>query len=82
MKVSKKDITIISASLNTSAKSGKTYVNIQFVEDDGNYYNIITDKLDIIQQIKPMERWKVDLMLTSNAKYGLRLEIANWIEKI
>lgn len=82
MKILKKDVTFISVNLNTSQKSGKTYVNMNFVDEEGNYYNIISDKLELSQQIKTMDRWKVDLNLTSNAKYGMKLEITNFIEKI
>lgn len=82
MKILKKDVTFITVGLYTNQKSGKTYVSMNFVDDEGNYYGIMSDKLELSQQVKAMDRWKVDLNLTSNAKYGMKLEITNFIEKI
>lgn len=83
MKFAKKDILVLSVNLTTSQKSQKTYCIINFVDgDDGSQYSVSTQDLQISQKVHGMEKWKVDLNLTSTAKFGARLEVTNWIEKI
>lgn len=81
MKISKKDILVTSCDLGKN-KQDQAYVNLQFIDmEDGVSYQIISKDIDLMNKVKKMTKYKVDLELTSS-KYGLKLNILSVLEEL
>lgn len=81
MKISKKDILVTSCDLGKN-KQDQAYVNLQFIDmEDGISYQIISKDIDLMNKVKKMTKYKVDLELTSS-KYGLKLNILSVLEEL
>lgn len=81
MKISKKDILVTSCDLGKN-KQDQAYVNLQFIDmEDGMSYQIISKDIDLMNKVKKMTKYKVDLELTSS-KYGLKLNILSVLEEL
>lgn len=83
MKILKKDVVVTSVTLSKSKKTNEPYLIVNFLDtEDGSQYSVLEKNIELLQKIQPMNKWKVDVTVTSSAKFGLRIEITNWIEKI
>lgn len=83
MKILKKDVVVTSVTLSKSKKTNEPYLIVNFLDtEDGSQYSVLEKNIELLQKIQPMNKWKVDVAVTSSAKFGLRIEITNWIEKI
>ena len=81
MKISKKDILVTSCDLGKN-KQDQAYVNLQFIDmENGMSYQIISKDIDLMNKVKKMTKYKVDLELTSS-KYGLKLDIPVVLEDL
>ena len=75
MKISKKDILVTSCDLGKN-KQDQAYVNLQFIDmEDGMSYQIISKDIDLMNKVKKMTKFKVDLE-------GLDKEIKQKVDSI
>ena len=76
------NILITRAELKQSAKNNSNYLAISFVDlGTGQTFDIIDRNIERIKKINVLNKYKVDLILTSN-KYGMTLSIDNILEHL
>lgn len=81
MKISKIDVLITKVELKEN-KEGKNYLMISLLDlASGDTFDILNKDLELLGKLKPMNKAKVDLSLSSS-KYGLKLELINILEQL
>ena len=76
------NILITRAELKQSAKNNSNYLAISFVDlSSGQTFDIIDRNIERIKKINVLNKYKVDLTLTSN-KYGMTLSIDKLLEHL
>lgn len=83
MLVKNKDMLVLSVVLQKSKKTNEPYLMIKLLDgDDGSEYSIIEkSNLDLVTKIKPMEKWKCNLLFHGD-KFGVHLTVKDFIEKV
>lgn len=81
MKINKVDILITKVELKKNSK-GEAYLLIGILDiDGGDNFQIMAKDLELMSKLKPMTKYKVNLLISSN-KYGIMMEIENILEEI
>lgn len=63
-------------------KEGNKYLMISLLDLlSGDTFDILSKEIELLSKLKPMTKVKVNLNLSSS-KYGLKLEIADFLEEI
>lgn len=84
MDIKKREILVTGAEARKSKKTEKTYVVINFIdlgESVNNQYSVMSEDINILQKIKGMEKWLVNIKI-SGGNYGVKMEISDFIEKL
>lgn len=82
MKLNNIDILITKVEIKEKKESKEKYLYINFIDMvTGDLFEIIEKDLEYLSKIKPMQKYIIDLNLSSN-KYGLKLEIEEIKESI
>lgn len=75
MKLNNIDILITKVEIKEKKESKEKYLFINFLDlATGDLFEVIEKDLEYLSKIKPMEKYKVNLSLSSS-KYGLKLEL-------
>lgn len=63
-------------------KEGNKYLMISLLDlISGDTFDILSKEIELLSKLKPMTKVKVNLNLSSS-KYGLKLEIADFLEEL
>ncbi len=63
-------------------KEGNKYLMISLLDlVSGDTFDILSKEIELLSKLKPMTKVKVNLNLSSS-KYGLKLEIADFLEEL
>ena len=63
-------------------KEGNKYLMISLLDlVSGDNFDILSKDIELLSKLKPMTKVKVNLNLSSS-KYGLKLEIADFLEEL
>lgn len=63
-------------------KEGNKYLMISLLDLlSGDTFDILSKEIELLSKLKPMTKVKVNLNLSSS-KYGLKLEIADFLEEL
>ena len=75
MKINNIDILITKVEIKEKKESKEKYLYINFLDlATGDLFEVIEKDLEYLSKVKPMQKYKVNLMLSSS-KYGLKLEL-------
>lgn len=81
MKLNKIDILVTKIELKEN-KEGKAYLLIDMLDMlSGDSFNILSKDIELMSKLKMMNKYKINLELTSN-KYGLKLEIKDILDEL
>lgn len=76
MKINNIDVLITKIDIKEKKDSKEKYLMISFLDmATGDVFEVLEKDLDYLSKIKQMQKYKIDLELSSS-KYGLKLEIA------
>lgn len=79
MKINKVDVLVTKIEVKEN-KDNQKYLMINLLDlGSGDNFDIISKEIELLSQLKPMTKAKVNLNLTSN-KYGLKLELLEVLE--
>lgn len=62
--------------INPSDKKEKNYVMLKFVDSTSNIFDIVSKNMDH-QNLELFNLYNIELCLTNNYKYGLKLELVS-----
>lgn len=75
MKINNIDVLITKVDVKERKDSKEQYLMISFLDmATGDVFEVLERDLDYLSKVNQMERYKIDLNLSSS-KYGLRLEL-------
>ena len=81
MKINKIDMLCTKIEVKEN-KEGNKYLMISLLDLlSGDTFDILSKEIELLSKLKPMTKVKVNLNLSSS-KYGLKLEIADFLEEI
>ncbi|MBW4863035.1 MAG: hypothetical protein KZY55_08250 [Paeniclostridium sp.] len=76
MRINNIDVLITKIDIKEKKDSKEKYLMISFLDmATGDVFEVLEKDLDYLSKIKQMQKYKIDLELSSS-KYGLKLEIA------
>lgn len=79
MKINKVDVLVTKIEVKEN-KDNQKYLMINLLDlGTGDNFDIISKEIELLSQLKPMTKAKVNLNLSSN-KYGLKLELLEVLE--
>ena len=79
MKINKVDVLVTKIEVKEN-KDNQKYLMINLLDlGTGDNFDIISKEIELLSQLKPMTKAKVNLNLSSN-KYGLKLDLVEVIE--
>lgn len=79
MKINKVDVLVTKIEVKEN-KDNQKYLMINLLDlGSGDNFDIISKEIELLSQLKPMTKAKVNLNLSSN-KYGLKLDLIEVIE--
>ncbi len=79
MKINKVDVLVTKIEVKEN-KDNQKYLMINLLDlGSGDNFDIISKEIELLSQLKPMTKAKVNLNLSSN-KYGLKLDLVEVIE--
>ena len=79
MKINKVDVLVTKIEVKEN-KDNQKYLMINLLDlGSGDNFDIISKEIELLSQLKPMTKAKVNLNLSSN-KYGLKLELLEVLE--
>jgi len=74
MKIKQVEVLVTKVDLKKNQK-GEAYILIDLLDmESGDSFNIMSKDLDLMKAISQMNKYKVDLILSSS-RFGLRLEL-------
>ena len=75
MKINNIDILITKVEIKEKKERKEKYLYINFLDMmTGDLFEVIEKDLEYLSKVKPMQKYKVNLSLSSS-KYGLKLEL-------
>lgn len=81
MKINKIDMLCTKIEVKEN-KEGNKYLMISLLDLlSGDTFDILSKEIELLSKLKPMTKVKVNLNLSSS-KYGLKLEIADFLEEL
>lgn len=81
MKINKIDMLCTKIDIKEN-KEGNKYLMISLLDLlSGDTFDILSKEIELLSKLKPMTKVKVNLNLSSS-KYGLKLEIADFLEEL
>lgn len=81
MKISKIDMLCTKIDVKEN-KEGNKYLMIGLLDlVSGDTFDILSKDIELLSKLRPMTKVKVNLNLSSS-KYGLKLEIADFLEEL
>lgn len=79
MKINKVDVLVTKIEVKEN-KDNQKYLMINLLDlGTGDNFDIISKEIELLSQLKPMTKAKVNLNLSSN-KYGLKLDLLEVLE--
>ncbi|WP_303007080.1 hypothetical protein [Romboutsia ilealis] len=79
MKINKVDVLVTKIEVKEN-KDNQKYLMINLLDlGSGDNFDIISKEIELLSQLKPMTKAKVNLNLSSN-KYGLKLDLLEVLE--
>lgn len=79
MKINKVDVLVTKIEVKEN-KDNQKYLMINLLDlGSGDNFDIISREIELLSQLKPMTKAKVNLNLSSN-KYGLKLDLLEVLE--
>lgn len=76
MRINNIDVLITKIDIKEKKDSKEKYLMVSFLDiATGDVFEVLEKDLDYLSKIKQMQKYKIDLELSSS-KYGLKLEIA------
>lgn len=78
-----KDLLVTNVQLLKSKKDGTPYLIIKLIDgEDGSEYSFIEkENLELMSEIKPMEKWKTHVVISGD-RFGTHFKIKEFVEKV